>query len=91
MDYQEILVAAAVRKRVGEIWAAQRKSYLDSVAHHGVSGKTLVDQWEKENTMGKFIKPAYEELAWIAAQIREFRIDAELDARIAAETETPPE
>jgi len=41
--------------------------------------------------MGKFIKPAYEELAWIAAQIREFRIDAELDARIAAETETPPE
>lgn len=76
MDHQELLLAAAVRKRVGEIWNAQRTNFERGLNEIGDSKVKRMADWDAKNPMINFIKPAYEELALIAEHIREIRKEA---------------
>ena len=91
MEYQEILVAAEVRRRMGEIRLAKRNSYEGTLSEYGDAKYAKMEKWDAENPLIVFLKPAYNELAFIAGEISDIRAEAELDARLANDTAAPKE
>ncbi|WP_141839096.1 hypothetical protein [Herbaspirillum sp. SJZ107] len=85
MEYQELLFAATVDKLASDARNADRMDLVQ----RGLQGPTLhmaISRLDQERPYTTYVKAAYDQLVATALIIRNLRDEAQLDARIAAET-----